>query len=342
MVVVGVVALAAAAAAITLAVLPNGGHGTGRRGAGTTSGRSVVHRTGDRGSSGTGSSRPQAAGAATLTVRTAVLPLVDTSRIAVVDGVAGPRHLPTEVWYPVGGVRRARPLVVFAAGYLQCPVQYEPLLAAWASAGFVVAAPTFPLTNCAVPGGAEEADILNQPADVAFVIRQLEEASEGSDAVPDGHVLRGRIDPAEVAVAGQSDGGDTVAALAANTCCDSVPVQAVMVLSGAELASFGGRYFPPGSPPLLVVQGTADTVNVPSDSLTLYDDDTAGPKVLVLLDGADHLTPYEGANPTEQVVAEVTVAFLDQELRHLPGAASALAAAGNQPGIDTLQADPGP
>lgn len=269
------------------------------------------------------------------------LPLVDETRIAVVDGHVGPRRLPTMVWYPVGaGAGGQRPLVVFASGYLQCPEQYEPLLTSWAASGFVVAAPTFPLTNCDVPGGAEEGDILNQPKDMSFVISQLLAAS--TTGIPGNGALAGRIDPQRVAVAGQSDGGDTVAALAYNTCCMGTPLAAAMILSGAELSSFGGRYFPPGSPPMLVVQGTADTVNVPADSITLYQDDTTGPKALVLLDGADHLGPYEGSNPTEAVVAEVTTDFLDQYVLGKPGAATALLSAANQPGIDSLTASPGP
>lgn len=296
---------------------------------------------------GASSGRPgtTAAGrpAARFAVRTTELALVDMTRIAVVDGARGPRRLPTEVWYPVGpAADRPRPLVVFAAGFLQCPDQYAPLLSSWAAAGYVVAAPTFPLTSCDVPGGAEEADILNQPADVAFVARQLVAATAGTLDVPGAAVLRGRIDTAEIAVAGQSDGGDTVAALAANTCCMTLPVEALLVLSGAELSSYGGRYFPPGSPPMLVVQGTADSVNPPAASLSLYQDDEAGPKALVLLDGADHRTPYEGSGPTEEVVSEVTVAFLDRWLGHEPGAAAALARAGDQPGIDSLQTAPGP
>ncbi len=279
---------------------------------------------------------------ASFAVGTTELNLVDSSRVAVVDGRAGPRQLPTEVWYPVGGARQPRPLVVFAAGFLQCPDQYGPLLASWAAAGFVVAAPTFPLTNCDVPGGADEADILNQPADVVFVARQLVAAGAGDLPLAGAGVLRGRIDSDEIAVAGQSDGGDTVAALAANTCCRTLAVQALVVLSGAELASYGGSYFPPGSPPMLVVQGTADTVNVPADSLALYQADQAGPKALVLLDGADHLGPYEGTNPTEHLVSELTVAFLREWLDHATTAGAALARLGNLPGVDSIELSGGP
>lgn len=314
----------------------SGGHSSG---SGPSRSTTTSSRSGSSGSS-SATTVPASTGPPYGVAET-TLALVDQTRVAVVDGHVGPRQLPTMVWYPTGtGAGGQRPLVVFASGYLQCPEQYEPLLMAWAASGFVVAAPTFPLTNCDVPGGAEEGDILNQPADMSFVIGQLLAAS--ATGTPGDGRLSGRIDPQRVAVAGQSDGGDTVAALAFDTCCMSRPVKAAMILSGAELSSFGGTYFPPGSPPMLVVQGTADTVNLPADSMTLYQDDTTGPKALVLLDGADHLGPYEGSNPTEALVAEITTDFLDQYVLGQPGAASALASVADQPGIDSLTASPGP
>lgn len=273
------------------------------------------------------------------TVASLTLPLVDTTRSVTVDGTSGPRQLPTTVWYPSNATGE-RPLVVFATGYLQCPAQYEPMLAAWAADGFVVAAPTFPLTNCAVPGGANENDELNQPADVSFVTRQLLAASAGGNLA--GGKLRNRIDPQEIALAGQSDGGNTVAAVAFNTAYSGIPVRAALVLSGEMLSSFNGSWFPPNSPPMLVVQGTADTVNLPAESEQLYNADTTGPKAMVMLDGADHLGPYEGSNPTEQLVVQITEDFLDQYVLGQPGAAAALARDGNRPGVDSLTDSPGP
>jgi len=53
------------------------------------------------------------------------------------------------------------------------PADYAPLLRAIASAGYVVAAPIFPLTNTHALGGPNEADLVNQPRDVSFVITKL-------------------------------------------------------------------------------------------------------------------------------------------------------------------------
>ncbi len=273
------------------------------------------------------------------TVASVTLPLVDTTRTQTVDGTTGPRQLPTTVWYPSNAAGE-RPLVVFATGYLQCVAQYGPMLEAWAAAGFVVAAPTFPLTNCAVPGGANENDEINQPADVSFVTRQLLAVS--ATGRPGQSQLRGRIDPKEIVLAGQSDGGNTVAAVAFDSSYSGIPVRAAVILSGELLPSFGGTWFPPSSPPMLIVQGTADTVNLPAESQQLYNTDTSGPKAMVMLDGADHLGPYEGSNPTEQLVVQVTLDFLDQYVLREPGAAAALVRDGNRPGVDSLVDSPGP
>ena len=59
------------------------------------------------------------------------------------------------------------PLVVFAPGNGSSPAFYAVLLQAWAAAGYVVAAPTFPLSSTMLPGAG--ADYVNQPRDISFV-----------------------------------------------------------------------------------------------------------------------------------------------------------------------------
>ncbi|HET7352621.1 MAG TPA: hypothetical protein VFJ11_01055, partial [Gaiellaceae bacterium] len=60
----------------------------------------------------------------------------------------------THLWYPpaVDG-NRPWPLVVFGHGFATTPFRYERLLRAWAAAGYLVAAPVFPLGNANAPGG---------------------------------------------------------------------------------------------------------------------------------------------------------------------------------------------
>jgi predicted dienelactone hydrolase len=288
----------------------------------------------------------------TFTVAELSLTLVDTSRVADIGGVDVPRSLPTLVRYPSGRVAphgqagqqvatgqqagaapTTYPLVVFAPGYLQCRSAYAPLLESWASAGYVVAAVQFPETNCHMTSDPDESDIVNQPADVSFVITRILAASAG------GHgPLAGLVDPGRIAVAGHSDGGDTVAAVAADSCCADPRVKAAIVLAGAELSTMGGggTYYSAPTPPMLFVQGTADTVNTPAASRTLYGGDTTGVRYYLQLDGAGHYTPYEGQSPPEPTVALVTLDFLNRYVMGQAAASSALLRDGNVSGVSSL------
>lgn len=251
----------------------------------------------------------------------------------------GPRTLPTVIYRPVipaaaatsGRLARGLfPLVVFAPGYRQCDGPYGHLLHQWASAGYVTAAVEFPRTNCHV-ARPDEDDIVHQPGDVAYVIGRLL-AMSGESHGP----LSGLLNPRDIAVAGHSDGGDTVAALVANTCCLDHRVRAAVVLAGAEWPPMPGRYFARPAPPMLFVQGTGDTWNPPAASVRLYQADTTGPRYYLDLPGANHFRPYQGGNTPEPVVARVTTDFLDRYLAGWHGAGDAMRRDGNVAGVATL------
>lgn len=251
-------------------------------------------------------------------------------------GQPGRRALRVFVSYPAvpPTARRAGrglfPLIVFAPGYRQCAGSYRVLLREWASAGYVVAAMQFPRTNCHVVA-PDEADLVHQPADMSRVIGLMLAAGRRP-----GGPLSGLVDGAKVAVAGHSDGGDTVAAMAGNTCCRDRRVSAAIVLAGAEWPPMPGRYFAGRAAPMLFVQGTADTWNPQSASLQLYQADTRGRRYYLALDGVGHFAPYEGGGPPEPLVARVTVDFLDHYLVGQPGALAAMRRAGRRAGPGRL------
>ncbi|MGH2860455.1 MAG: alpha/beta hydrolase family protein [Solirubrobacteraceae bacterium] len=268
---------------------------------------------------------------------------IDTRRLVHFPGRRPqPRPLVTVIRYPAIGDpsrvhARARrparssgpfPLVVFGHGFNATPRIYARLLQAWARAGYVVAAPVFPLSNEDAPGGADEADIVNQPADMSFVITQILAA-----AAADHGILSGLVDWREVAVSGQSDGGATALATAYDTRYLDRRVDAAIILSGAEIMP--GDYFRSRNPPLLASQGTADVVNLPRYT---YDFFRAAhtPKFLLRLLGSRHLGPYTKEQPQLGVVERVTVAFLNRYLKRLPGSRSQLWLAGNTPRVATL------
>ncbi len=276
----------------------------------------------------------------TYQVSTATLDAGTTGAPAATPG----SRLATTVWFPAarspeGGLvpdhaRAPYPLLVFSQGYKQTPARYDVLLTAWASAGFVVAAPTYPHTDD-LPPYMNENDIFNHPAELRTVV-----AAVLALARSPGSALSGLVKASEIGLVGQSDGGDVSLAVAANTCCRLPGVKAVAVLSGAELKGLDGTYFAAPTPPLLVVQDNADTVNIPACSAQIYDDAPPPKWYLGLLGAANlktaHLTPYVHRNPYETVVAQVTTDFFDATLAGQTPALRAMGRDGDVPGVAQL------
>lgn len=292
-----------------------------------------------------GGATAEASGPPAVGVR--MLRFVDRSRVArPLHGAPRPRVLETILRYPAQGASGAldasdasplsgeHPLIVFAHGFDVTPATYSRLLQAWARAGFVVAAPVFPLERSGAPGGPDEADLVNEPGDIGFVISQLL-AQSGAPGGP----LAGLIDPAKIAVAGQSDGGEAALATAYSHRLRDSRVRAAVILSGAEMSGIGGYGFAPGAPPLLAVQGTADTTNEPRYTYA-YFRSARRPKYLLRLLGAQHLPPYTYAQPWLGIVERTSVAFLDAYLQGSASAQAQLSKLAGVPGEAALSSEP--
>lgn len=296
---------------------------------------------GDRGPDGPARADPSARASpppVRLVVRKRVLVLTDRSRtVRRRDGSEAVRRLVTVVRYPghEGGApdRRRLPLIVFAHGYALTPQRYRALLYAWARAGYVVAAPVLPGENAAAPGGPNRADLLNQPADLRFVVARLLASSARSEGA-----LAGAIDPARIAVAGHSDGGDTALAVAYDGRFRSRRVGAAVILAGADLPGIAPFAFPAGGPPLLAVQGGADAVNPPAATDAFYRRAPA-PRLRLDLPGAGHFGPYMSQQPQLGVIERVTTAFLDRALKGAPVSRRRLLRLGRRAGVAALRVD---
>jgi fermentation-respiration switch protein FrsA (DUF1100 family) len=277
-----------------------------------------------------------------------VLHLVDTSRtIRLAHGRTEPRTLVTYVRYPALGAPGGTdvldapaahpggpyPLVVFGHGFAVTPRIYAHLLQTWTRAGYVVAAPVFPLGNANAPGGPDESDLVNQPADMSLVVSRLMAASATATSP-----LAGLVDPAHIAVAGQSDGAMTALAVGYSRRFRDPRVGAAVVLSGAEMSGAGGFSFS-GDPPLLATQGTSDTINEPRFTYAFFRS-ARHPKYLLRLLGAGHLPPYTRQQPQLTIVERVTLAFLDGYLKRRPGSLLRLIPLGTVSRSASIVADP--
>ncbi|HET9518904.1 MAG TPA: chlorophyllase, partial [Actinoplanes sp.] len=162
---------------------------------------------------------------------------VGTRQLSISRGPSRP--LPTSLWYPaVGPADRSPaagrqpaagpfPVVLFSHGLTAAPVDYADLLAAWAAAGFVVAAPAYPFTSTGVPR-FNAGDVVNQPADASTVLSSVL-ALQGKAGDP----LQGRLNVARTAAAGHSAGGVTTLGLFSSDRDDRL--DAGVVLAGRRL-----------------------------------------------------------------------------------------------------------
>ena len=260
------------------------------------------------------------------TVQLRMLRFVDRSRPAhFSNGRSGPRVLVTEVRYPRRG-HGPFPLVIFAHGFIESPDDYRRLLDSWAAAGYLVAAPAFPIESPGAPGGPSRDDLNNEPGDIGYLIRRLT-----ASASP----VRTLVDSQRIAVAGQSDGGIAALTVAYDRRFRDRRIDAAIVLSGAALSGFTKP--PSGSPPLLAVQGTQDAFNPPSTT-SYYFELMRRPKFLLWLRGAPHLEAYTTNNRWAPIVRLATTRFLDHYLKAAP--LRRLINTGTPPGIAQVVSEP--
>lgn len=246
------------------------------------------------------------------------------------------RALPTRIFIPARGGTPAVhdgpfPLFVWAHGLDATVGYFDRLLSAIAARGYVVVAPTFPLTNADVPGGADFNDYVNQPADVSFVIGQIL-AIDG----PHGTDRPDLVDPTRIAVGGHSLGAVTTMGLVANACCIDARVKAAIEIDGSRLTFPGGRTVERGVP-VLYMHGDADQTFSVNESRAMFAA-SSRPKYLVVLHGIPH-TPFR-IPAAYAVIAESVDDFLDAYLKHAPRALSHLLRDGYVAGLASIAATP--
>ncbi len=230
--------------------------------------------------------------------------------------------------------RREFPLVVYSHGFGATAASALPTLESLASHGFVVAAPDFPLSTPGLPGSLDLLDYKSQPGDVSFVITQILKLDRTSSSP-----LYQQIEIHRIGVAGHSLGAVTTLAVAYNSCCHDPRISAAVEMDGelnvpiGPVGTFAGTYFKGHNAPLLVVNGTKDTVSPYAVSQATYAKAPV-PKYFLSLIGA----PHEGFAmvPWSSPVNNTIAAFFDRYLGTGQSVAQ-IKRAGTKQGVTTIQ-----
>lgn len=245
---------------------------------------------------------------------------VDSSRTTPANNgypAAPTRTLATRFWMapdPVSGAPAcggsACALILLAHGYGGSTARFDHVGRSLAAAGYVVAAPSFPLTNDQAPGGHVPglADAVRQPGDLSFLIDALGDASDP---------MSSRIDFERIGVVGHSLGGATVLALTRRPCCFDARIGASAVVAPvtALVEAFFGGYPEASGPPVLVVNGSEDPVVPPAVSRELYGR-VSGSRALLVLNDASHSDLIEDFGP-EALLAPTEELLRSHFDRHL-------------------------
>lgn len=193
------------------------------------------------------------------------LTLEDTSRPTQSNGKkfngTSSRILKTNIWYPsseeqpkkVSG--KEHPLIIYNHGFSSDKTEGTHIAKLLASNGYIVMAADFPLTTMFAPGdGPAIQDVVNQPADVSFLIDTMLQWNISSN-----HQFSNAINPGKIGVAGLSLGGLTSTLVAFHPTMADQRVQASVSIAGPSVM-FGPVFFQNRSIPFMMIAGTADSL----------------------------------------------------------------------------------
>jgi len=162
------------------------------------------------------------------------------------------RTLLTTVWYPES-YQGSSPLIIHSHGILSSRSEMPYLMELLASHGYVIAAADYPLTSGSTEGGANAEDVVNQPADVSFLIDSVL-ALSGEDKP-----FAASIDTTRIGVSGYSLGGLTTYLTTFHPRLRDPRIAAAVSIAGPS-APFSPSYFENSDAPTLAIAGSADAL----------------------------------------------------------------------------------
>ncbi len=220
------------------------------------------------------------------------------------------RRMDVEVWYPAAATAEAPeqrdaalersggpyPLIIFAHGFSSLRRQSASYTQHLASHGYVVAAPGFPQSRIDTPGGPRISAVLDQPADVAFVIDEM--LRRGAAGVG---VFAGAIDANRIGMTGHSLGGLT-AMLSAYGAERDARIKAIVPISPfgcvLPLDIAAGT-----SVPAMIIGGSRDRIVGPASIRAAYEAASV-PRYYAEIIGADHIR-FADFDTTDEKLGDV-------------------------------------
>ena len=182
---------------------------------------------------------------------------VDTSRSTQANGdYPGDevRRMEGTLWHPASADDGPYPLIVYSHGFSSSKDGGAYLAKHLASLGYVVISVNYPLTNYNAPGGPNVKDVMNQPADVSFLIDTLLAQSNTP-----GHKLAGMVDGSRIGVTGISLGGLTTELVTYHPTLRDPRIGAALSIAG-PIAIFTKVFFEQVNVPFMMLSGDIDAM----------------------------------------------------------------------------------
>lgn len=198
------------------------------------------------------------------------------------NGVASSasRTLNATVWYPQDN-EAAVPLIVHSHGFVSSRSDLSYAAEHLASYGYIVAAADFPLTHGGAPGGPNALDVVNQPADVSFLIDSLIDMSN------DEETFTTSIDESRIAVMGYSLGGLTTSLVTYHSELRDPRIKAAVSIAGLA-APLQPTFYRATDVPFLMIAGTLDAlINFEAHAATIPE--RVPNSAVVRIEGGTHL-----------------------------------------------------
>lgn len=192
------------------------------------------------------------------------------------------RQFEATVWSPKNPGNKQYPLIVYSHGFMSERSDVQYLLQHLSSRGYIVLAVDYPLTSRASGDAILMADVVNQPADVSFLIDQI--TNPDTDI---GKTFSHFIDENKIGLMGYSLGGLTSTLAAYHPSHRDPRVKAVVALAGPS-AMLDKAFYQTNGIPFMMVAGTSDEV-VPYDHHAAIISERVDNSVLVTIDAGSHM-----------------------------------------------------